>query len=74
MNNEQQRVLKVLSRMDELVRRDEDYAYMFSESLEGMLEDMVGDDAFGSEGTTDPRGDGRNGQFSMWYVEGVDTE
>ena len=74
MNIGQQRVLKVLSRMDELVRRDEDYAHMFSESLEGMLEDMVGDDAFGSEGTTDPRGDGRNGQFSMWHVEGVDTE
>jgi len=72
MNIEQQRVVKVLERMIDMAKEDKDYAGMFSVSLQGELEDMMMDDAFGTEGQCDPRGDGRNGEFSMNYVEGVD--
>jgi hypothetical protein len=69
----QQRVAKVLERIAELAKNDEDDADMLAESLEGMLEDIAQNDGFGTERQCDPRGDGRNGQWSMTRVEGVDT-
>ena len=33
---------------------------------------MLSSDAFGTEGQNDPRGDQREGDFSMYYVEGLD--
>lgn len=72
MNVTQQRVVKVLERMKSMAQEDEDYAEMFSDILDQGLEDLHGCDAFGSEGQADPRGDGRNGEFSMTFVEGID--
>lgn len=66
------RVEKVLERMIELVKDDDDYAIMFSEGLEEMLNDIYMDDGFGTEGQCDPRGDFRNDNWSMNRVEGVD--
>lgn len=69
----QQRVAKVLERIAEMSKRDEDDAEMFADTLEDMLEDIAQSDGFGTERQCDPRGDGRNGQWSMTHVEGVDA-
>lgn len=68
----QQRVAKVLERMSAMAMADEDDAEMFTELLENSLSELNGEDAFGTEGQNDPRGDYRNGSWSMTHVEGVD--
>ena len=70
----QQRVATVLSRMLDMAKSDEDDAQMFADVLEPMLNDLHGQDAFGTEGQCDPRGDFRNGQWSMDRVEDVGSE
>ena len=72
MNKRQQRVTKVLGNMIKLVREEEEYAEMFSAGLEPLLDAYLSDDAFGTEGQNDPRGDMRDGEFSMNDVQGVD--
>tara|TARA_Y100001973_G_scaffold106687_1_gene186514 strand:- start:578 stop:967 length:390 start_codon:yes stop_codon:yes gene_type:complete len=69
---EQKRVLKVLERIEELVSKDEDMAELFSHHLEPMLDDIQMDDGFGTESQQDPRGDGRDGHWSMERVQGID--
>lgn len=73
---EQQRVAKVLGRMSAMAMADEGYAGMFTDLLENVLEnglnELNGEDAFGTEGQNDPRGDFRNGSWSMRHVEGID--
>jgi len=70
---QQKRVIKVLKRMIELSRLEENYAEIFSEKLEPVLETLHHDDVFGIEGQLDPRGDQRNGRWSMYRVEGIRT-
>lgn len=72
MTKQQQRVIKVLERMIEACKKDEDDADIYSTELEGLLTNLHGHDFYGSEGAGDPRGDFRGGDFSMWHVEGVD--
>ncbi len=72
MKIEQKRVVKVLERMIDLVKDDEDYAQMFAEELDITLDYFLGCDSFGTEGQQDPRGDARDGAFSMLHVQGVD--
>jgi hypothetical protein len=69
---DQQRVLRVLDNIKRAVEQDEDEACMYAPELEAMLNEMLGNDAFGTEGSTDPRGDMRNGNWSMDRVEGID--
>lgn len=68
----QDRVVKVLDRIKQQVLDDDQEAEMWSESLNDLLEDMLSNDYFGTEGQSDPRGDFRNGEWSMDRVEGVD--
>jgi hypothetical protein len=68
----QLRVDKVLLKMKEMSLHDQNYADMFSELLEDGLDILADDDAFGTECQDDPRGDGRNGTWSMKHVEGID--
>lgn len=68
----QTRVLMVLSRIGNMVKRDEDYAEIWQNDLDMLISDMHNDDAFGTEGQGDPRGDFRDGTWSMWNVQGVD--
>ena len=68
----QQRVAKVLERLTEMVQNDADDAAMLADSLEVMLDDIHGGDGFGTEGQCDPRGDFREGRWSMQNVAGVD--
>lgn len=70
----QKRVKTVLERMIKLVEEDRDYADFFSQDIDILLDELLGNDAFGTEGQNDPRGDGRDGDFSMWYVQGIDYE
>jgi hypothetical protein len=70
---QQKRVAKVLDNMKAMALADEDNASMFAECLEFNLNELNGEDAFGSEGQSDPRGDFRNGDWSMDNVEGIDN-
>jgi hypothetical protein len=72
MNLVQRRVLTVLERMTSMTQDDESYAEAFVEALEIALTDLSCQDTFGSEGSTDPRGDMREGEWSMFRVQGVD--
>lgn len=68
----QRRVLAVLERMTQAVRADNDDAEAYAEALEPMLNKLRAKDFFGTEAQCDPRGDYRNGGWSMTRVEGVD--
>jgi hypothetical protein len=70
----QKRVVVVVDRMLESVRKDQQEAIHFSEMLEEMLADIRRNDGFGTEGQCDPRGDFRNGDWHMERVEGIDTK
>ena len=72
MNKTQQRVVLVLERKIKMLKEDEDDADMFSEYLDIMLDDIRSEDGFGTESQRDPRGDGRDDNWSMGRVEGID--
>ena len=72
ITKQQARLAKVLQNMQSMALEDSDYVEMFIEILEAGLADLRDGDAFGSEGQCDPRGDQRNGEWSMCRVEGVD--
>lgn len=40
-----------------------------ADALEAVIEELGSDDVWGTEGQNDPRGDFRNGQWSMWEIE-----
>lgn len=67
----QLRVVAVLERMIAMAQNDRDDATAFSDMLETGLTDIHSMDGFGTEGQCDPRGDFRNGKWSMKKVEGV---
>lgn len=72
MNNTQKRVVKVLERMIEQTSKDVDDAQVYAEILEDQLSTLQNDDFFGTEGQNDPRGDMRDGEWSMSRVQGLD--
>lgn len=73
MNTKQQeRNELVLQRLIKLSNSDEDAADMLAEVIESMLDELQSDGFFGTEGENDPRGDFRNDEFSMEFVEGID--
>ena len=74
MNIKQQRVVKVLERISEMVKNDEDCADDFVDILDRLLDKLHQNDFFGTEGQADPRGDFRDGDWSMNCVQGVDDE
>ncbi len=72
MNKYQKRMDKVLDRLKKLNEEDEDFAYDFGDFLDNALESLAQNDYFGTECQNDPRGDGRDGEWSMSFVQGVD--
>jgi hypothetical protein len=72
MTNTQKRVIAVLSRMLVQVQHDSDAACVYADILEDQLSSLQADDFFGTEGQTDPRGDMRDGAWSMSRVQGID--
>jgi len=69
MKKIQKNCVTVLNRLAKLCEEDEDFAKYFSSDLDKLLDDIHGQDGFGSEGQSDPRGDFRNGRWSMKKVE-----
>lgn len=69
---QQERVAKVLDNMKAMALEDDDNAAMFADLLESYLNELNGDDGFGTEGQSDPRGDFRDGDWSMACVQGLD--
>ena len=64
----------VLSVLEEIKRRVDNPSWdgeveEWAESLDSMLDDMKNNDQFGTEGQVDPRGDFRNGEFTIWNME-----
>lgn len=72
--NTQTRVTTVLQRMSEMVSKDARYADIFAGELNTMLENIKQQDGFGEQAEYDPRGDGREGTFSLDYVAGIDDD
>lgn len=71
MTPTQKNVVAVLDRMKAMALADEDDAQMLADGLQDMLEEIAGNDGFGTERQCDPRGDFRNGEWSMERVEDV---
>lgn len=68
----QQRVLKVLDNMRAMAAASDDDARMLADILEDGLSELRDNDCFGTEGQCDPRGDQRDGDWSMDNVQGID--
>lgn len=69
MKKLQKNCVIVLNRLAKMCEDDEDFAESLHSDLETMLNDIHGQDGFGTEGQNDPRGDFRNGRWSMRKVE-----
>jgi hypothetical protein len=67
-----ERLNVVFDRIKEMAAEDEDDCNILLNAFDKMLSDLNCDDFFGTEGQSDPRGDFRNGEWSMFNVEGVD--
>ena len=72
LTEDQLRVGVVLTRMLNMALVDEAYANDFAIELDSALDNIAYSDGFGTERQCDPRGDGRNGDWHMGCVEGVD--
>lgn len=66
MNELQQNLALVLKRIQQQVIEDEDDAEMWAVKLEKTLDSLHEDDFFGTEGQCDPRGDFRDGDWSIF--------
>jgi hypothetical protein len=64
--------ITVLNRLAKMCEEDADFAKFFSPDLDELLTNIHEQDGFGTEGQSDPRGDFRNGRWSMKHVEGND--
>lgn len=73
MTKIKERIKRVLERIMDNVDKDKDFARYMLDELENTLDGWHMYDGFGTEGEDDPRGDFRNGKWSMKRVEGVDT-
>jgi len=54
------------------MNEDEDWETTIADALEIGLNELASEDAFGTERQCDPRGDCRDGEYSMYCVEGLD--
>lgn len=53
---------------------NEDLQIIIADILEQVLEEYAMDDGFGTERQSDPRGDRRDGHYSMFFVQGAEEE
>lgn len=75
MSLQQDRITKVLENIVILCAEDEFNTEVFSSEIETLLDKLQGEDFFGTEGQSDPRGDFRDRTWSLHYsIEGVDDE
>ena len=69
MNKVQKNVLVVLDRIKQQVIDSEDDAKGYAEAIDIMLDNLHAYDFFGTEAQSDPRGDYRNGDWSIHEIE-----
>lgn len=69
MNKTQTNLIMVLDRIREQAIADTHDAEVYAFFLEGVLNNLKNEDFFGTEGQSDPRGDFRNGKWSMKKIE-----
>jgi hypothetical protein len=69
MKKIQKNCVTVLNRLAKMCEEDEDFAKSLSIDLDSMLDGIYAQDGFGTEGQSDPRGDFRNGRWSMKKIE-----
>lgn len=70
---DKERCAMVLGRFAEQIdAMDDDEREPWVDALEMFFDRAASEDAFGTEGQNDPRGDFRNGEWSMRRVEGLD--
>ena len=69
MNKVQKNVLTVLDRIKQQVIDSEDDADGYAEALDAMLNNLNVYHFFGTEAQSDPRGDYRNGDWSIHKIE-----
>ena len=74
LTKQQKRNEKVLERLISFSNDDSNCAKELAVALDDMLGDLCMDDFFGTETQMDPRGDGRDGHWTMYRVEGVDKK
>lgn len=69
----QERLLEVISRIKKQIEKGSEFEVAeYGAAFEQMLSDLNGNDFFGTEGQNDPRGDFRDGEWSMDRVQGID--
>lgn len=69
MKKLQQNCVTVLNRLAKMCEEDEDFAKSLSGDLDTLLDEIQSQDGFGTEAQSDPRGDFRNGRWSMKKIE-----
>lgn len=65
----QRNCITVLNRLAAMCEKDPEFAGFFKDDLNLLLDGIHAEDGFGTEGQSDPRGDFRNGRWSMDKVE-----
>lgn len=63
---EQKNLLIVLPRIIDLVKEDEYFAQDLCKELESFLDEVASQDGFGTERQSDPRGDFRDNEWSLF--------
>ena len=66
----QKKIELILERIRSACEKDSDDREMYRDAIGAMLDQLHEQDAFGTEGQSDPRGDFRNGNWSMRKIEG----
>lgn len=69
MKKLQTNCVTVLNRLAKMCEEDEDFAKSLSSDLDTLLNEIQSQDGFGTEAQSDPRGDFRNGRWSMSKIE-----
>jgi hypothetical protein len=66
MNEVQTNLLKLFPRLESIIQEDEDFAEILAADIEDLLDSLASDDFFGTERQCDPRGDFRDGEWSIF--------
>lgn len=70
MTKLQKNTITVLERLIEQVKdMDKESAKIFAEHFETMLDDLHGNDFFGTEGQRDPRGDATEARWTLRNIQ-----
>ena len=69
MKKLQKNCVTVLHRLAKMCEEDAEFAQTLASDLDTMLDEIQSQDEFGTEAQSDPRGDFRNGRWSMKKVE-----